>query len=330
MDGLDRALQFFRAHDSFILTTHEGPDADGLGAEILLAKCLRSLGKAVRVVNADPVQDRFAFLDPEGVVERWDPAAHRSLAAVSALAVLDSDTTNLGAVGEELVPHAAASFVIDHHEPPPRERTPGYRDTSASSTSELALEIARGLGTPIDPQAAQAALAGIVYDTGSFMYPKTGVRTFRAAMELAGYGAVPNEIHRALHESASRGALLLKKRVLATLELREDGRVAVQTMLRADIQAAGARYEDAESLIDIPLECGDVEVSLLFKESEAGRLRCSLRSKGSVNVSLIAQSFGGGGHKTAAGFKCGKGLAETREEVLQKVSTALAVAVSGA
>ncbi len=329
MDGLDRALQFFRAHDSFILTTHEGPDADGLGAEILLAKSLRSLGKTVRVVNSDPVQDRFSFMDPEGLIERWDPAQHGALAAVSALAVLDSDTTNLGTVGEELVPYAAASFVVDHHEPPPMEKTPGYRDATASSTSELALRIALGLGAPIDPLAAQAALAGIVYDTGSFMYPKTDARTFRAAMDLAIYGAVPNEIHRALHESASLGALLLMKSVLATLELQEGGRVAVQTLLSADIQAACARYEDADPLVSIPLGCKDVEVSLLFKESETGQLRCSLRSKGSVNVSLIAQSFGGGGHKTAAGFKSRKGLAETREEVLQKVSTALAVAVSG-
>jgi bifunctional oligoribonuclease and PAP phosphatase NrnA len=329
VDGLQRALRFFGAHDSFILTTHEGSDADGIGAEILLTKALRSLNKGVRVVNSDVVQARFAFLDPENLIEHWNPIDHASLAAGSALVVLDSDEMNLGVVGEELVPKAVDVFIVDHHEPPEDGYAGGYIDTTASSTSELALNIVRGLGVAIDPISARSAFAGIVYDTGSFMYPKTSVQTFHAAVELVSAGAVPNEIYQALYESSSIGSLLLQKRVLASLDLLANGRVAIQTMLRSDILAAGALYEDAEPLINIPLHCKDVEVSILFKESEEGRLRCSLRSKGAVNVSLIAQGFGGGGHRTAAGFKCKNGLAETREEVLQKVSAALPATDSG-
>lgn len=329
MDGLQEALKFFRAHDHFILTTHEGPDADGLGAEILLSKALSRLQKKVRVVNSDAVHSRFAFIDPENLVERWNPAVHLPLAASAALVILDSDALNLGPMGEEIVPKAPAVFIIDHHEPPEEGHAEGYIDTSASSTSELALEIALALDPSIDPVSASAAFAGVVYDTGCFMYPKTSARTFRAAVKLVEKGAVPNETFRAMYENSSVGSLLLQKRVLSTLELRENDRIAIQTMLRSDIEAAGALYEDAEPLINIPLHCKEVEVSILFKQSDEGRLRCSLRSKGVVNVSLIAQSFGGGGHQTAAGFKCRKGLAETQEEVLQKVSAALSAPDSG-
>lgn len=329
MDGLQRALRFFGAHDSFILTTHEGSDADGIGAEILLTKALRSLNKNVRVVNSDAVQARFAFLDPENVIEHWNSIDQGALTEGWALVVLDSDEMNLGVIGEELIPKAVEVLIVDHHEPPEDGYAGGYIDTAASSTSELALNIARGLGASIDSIAARSAFAGIVYDTGSFMYPKTSAQTFRAAVELVSAGAIPNEVYQALYESSSIGSLLLQKRVLASLDLLANGHVAVQTMLKSDILAAGALYEDAEPLINIPLHCKDIEVSILFKESEEGRLRCSLRSKGAVNVSLIAQGFGGGGHWTAAGFKCKKGLAETREEVLQKVSEALPASGSG-
>lgn len=92
---------------------------------------------------------------------------------------------------------------------------------------------------------------------------------------------------------------------------------------KEDLTASGASYEDAEDLVNIPLQDKSVEVSILFKENQEGRLRCSLRSKGGVNVAHVAQSFGGGGHKSAAGFTCPAPLARTKEDVLQSIARAL-------
>ena len=330
MNGFEEALRLFRENDRFILTTHEGPDADGIGAEVALSRALRALEKSARVVNADSIQARYAFLDPENILERFDEAVHGAAVDGCVLVVLDSaDLFNLG-VGSDLVaPRSRSVFAIDHHERPKDGGIGGYLEPAASSTCELVVRIIQALGAPIDAVTARAAFSGIVYDTGSFIYPKTSASTFKTALALVEAGAIPTEIYRAMYESASVGALILQKLVLSSLELHGDGRIAIQTMLKTDLERAGAGYEEVEPLINIPLRSKDVEVSILFKESPEGRLRCSLRSKGRVNVSLLAQGFGGGGHRTAAGFKCSRGLAETKDEVLQKVLAALEAAPSG-
>jgi phosphoesterase RecJ-like protein len=117
--------------------------------------------------------------------------------------------------------------------------------------------------------------------------------------------------------------LLLQKQVLSTLEIRNEGRVAVQVLRKEDLTATGAYLEDADSLINIPLKSKGIEVSVLVKENLEGQVRCSLRSKGELNVSKIAQSFGGGGHVSAAGFKSSECIEETLTKVLDKITDAL-------
>jgi phosphoesterase RecJ-like protein len=120
-------------------------------------------------------------------------------------------------------------------------------------------------------------------------------------------------------ESASRGALLLQKQSLSTLEFYEEGRIAIQTLRKEDFLSCGANFEDAEILVNIPLKAKEVEVSLLIKETPEGEVRCSLRSKGKINVSKVAQVFGGGGHAHAAGFKSRLNQEETLKKLLECV-----------
>jgi phosphoesterase RecJ-like protein len=183
--------------------------------------------------------------------------------------------------------------------------------------------VAERLGVELPMDAAEAIFSGIVYDTGSFSYPKTSERTFECALELVKRGVVPYEIHKRMYESSSEGVLLLQKAVMSSLELRLQGRAAILSLGKEVLASSGASYEDAEDLVNIPLQDRRVEVSVLFKENVEGRLRCSLRSKGGVNVARIAQAFGGGGHKTAAGFTCERPLAASKDDVLQSIAKAL-------
>jgi len=170
VDDLQGARRFFEVRDAFVITTHEGPDADGIGAEVVLAKTLRALGKRVRVVNATEPSRKYAFLDPEGILETYDAEKHSHAADGAALVVVDSaDRHNLGVVSDELVDAAAELYAIDHHEQPKRDGIRGFIDTAASSTCELTVRLAEALGAPLDAAAARAAYAGIVYDTGSFI-----------------------------------------------------------------------------------------------------------------------------------------------------------------
>jgi phosphoesterase RecJ-like protein len=223
----------------------------------------------------------------------------------------------------EFVSQALEVFVIDHHEPNQFNHWDGYIDNTASSTCEMVIEIANAAGVVLNQVSAAAAYAGIIYDTGSFAYSKTTDRTFRAALSLIEAGVNPYRVYHELNETASTAALLLQKQVLSTLELRNEGRVAVQVLRKKDLEASQASFEDAENFINVPLRSRDIAVSVLVKENREGQVRCSLRSKGKVNVSKIAQIFGGGGHVSAAGFRSKTGIEETLSGVLEKITAFL-------
>jgi phosphoesterase RecJ-like protein len=223
----------------------------------------------------------------------------------------------------EIIPRFKDAFVIDHHEPSKLSAIRGYSDNSSAATCEMVLEMAEELGVSLDKESAAAAYAGISYDSGSFAYSKTTERTFKAALYLVRSGAIPYDVYSQVYESASTGSLLLQKQVLSSLGIRAQGRVAIMVLRKDDLDFTGAKFEDAESFINIPLKSRDIEVSIMIKENTDGLIRCSLRSKGKVNVSKIAQQFSGGGHATAAGFKSDMNIEKTLEKVLGKVITVL-------
>ena len=322
---LDEAAEAFRAGDGFMLTTHASPDADGLGAQYALRLGLAALGKRVRAVNASACPSRFAFIDERQVIEALSPSeAARFSDGPLTLVLLDTnDIGYTGGMAAVVAVPGTRVMIVDHHEPLEAGNADACSVVDASSTCELAYGILKRLGVPVMADMARALFAGMVYDTGSFAYAKTGPGTLLAAYELMLAGAVPYEVHGALYESSGAGALLMAKEVLSTLELRHGNQVAVQTLSRRALADTGADYEDAEDLVNVPLRCRDVEVSVLFKENLGGQLRCSLRSKGRVNVAHVAQAFGGGGHRAASGFKSGLPLDTVRAQVLESLESAL-------
>ncbi len=315
----EQLTAFLERHQSFILCTHDPADADGIGAELMFACILKSLGKECRIINASPVPENFVFMDSEHIIESWDENTHRLLPEKSALLILDtSDEYYIGTM-RNILDSVREVFVLDHHEPPPHSSLKGIIDSSAASVSELAVEAAITAGITPDAQSAAAAYAGIVYDTGYFAYSKTTRRTFAAALYLVEQGVIPYQIFKELHESASTAALLLQKQIFSTLEIYAKGRIATQILRREFLEKTGARVEDAESLINIPLKSKDIFVSILVKENDEGKVRISLRSKGTVNVSKIAQAFGGGGHVSAAGFRCSQDIEYVTRIILKQI-----------
>jgi len=321
----EAVLSFLDSHKSFILTTHDAPDADGLGAELVMAAILKNTGKDARIINSSPVPEYLQFLitDIKTEIEVWDLHKHSPLLENSAMLILDtSEEIHLGAVREALK-MTKANYVIDHHELKPVSKLAGFIDPTSSSTSELMIELACLTGTGLDQKTATAAYAGIVFDTGFFAYPKTTERTFRAAIKTYEWGAAPNHIYRQLMENSSCAAVLLQRQALSNLEFLSEKKIALIILKKEDFEISGAEFEDVENIVNIPLKAREVEISLLLKEKSSGEIFCSLRSKGAVNVSKIARNFGGGGHITAAGFRSSSGLDETVKNLLDCVESRL-------
>lgn len=311
-------IKFIETHDNLILTAHETPDGDALGSESALYRVLRNLGKQVLIFNADEMAGKYGFIDPEGAIRvlTEDVLPPDNLDEWVLIILDTNDIHNIGCVSDRILPKVQDYLILDHHESGESIAMGNLIESDASSTCELLYELFTEMGADIDFDTAQALYVGIVYDTGSFIYPKTTAKTFRIAEDLVSKGVSPNHVYAKIYESNSISSLMLQSRVLSSLELFYDEHVAVQTMLKETLASCNAIFEEADTLINIPLKSEDIKVSVFFKENYEGVLRCSMRSKGNINVAEIAQLYGGGGHKTAAGFKSAYPLESIKEKVL--------------
>jgi len=312
-------ISFLERHNSFILTTHDSPDADGLGAEAVLAAILKKMGKEARILNSSQIPRYLQYIKEGFEIEKWDSESHSFLLKDSAIVLLDTSEENHMGLIREAVKKAKETFFIDHHEPKSTCRLSGFIDSSAASVSELTIELACFMGFSLDPFTATAAYAGIVSDSGFFAYPKTSMRTFMAAMKTLEWGATPNLIYKQLMENSSFASVLLQKQALTSLTFHDGQKIALMVLRREDFANAGAEFEDVENIVNIPLKAKEVEASILLREKENGDVFCSLRSKGMLNVSKIAHAFDGGGHLTAAGFRSALGVDKTIKKLLSCV-----------
>jgi len=167
---------------------------------------------------------------------------------------------------------------------------------------------------------AEALFVAVATDTGWFQFSNTNSRVYRSCAELIDAGANPTEIHHNLYENFSYPRFKLTLAMLNTLELHLDGRFATQHISQQDFQQTGAAYKDTENLINECQRISTVEAAALFVELKDGRIRCSLRSTGAVDVSKIAARFGGGGHKMAAGTFLPGPLKEAKKTVLTEMT----------
>jgi len=321
----DKVLAFINRHQSFILTTHDSPDADGIGAEYVMTSILRKKGKDVKIINSSNVPVNLQFLiNPEYRIFKWDTsmivsAEHTALLENSAILILDtSEELHLGPIREDLK-KAKEVFYIDHHEPKAFCKLKGMNKPEASSVSEITIELADFLGINLDPRTATAAYCGISYDTGFFSYPKTSRNTFQAAIKTLEWGANPNHVYRQLMENSTCAAVLLQKQAMASLEFFSDRKIAVMFLKKEDFEKSGAEFDEVENIVNIPLKAKEVEVSVLIREKTMGEIYCSLRSKGLINVSKTAQAFDGGGHLTSSGFRSFDDIESTLNNLLPLV-----------
>ena len=312
--------KFFAGEDKFILTTHESPDGDGLGAEYALCRLLEDLGKTVQIINSDELSWKYRFFDEKGLIKTL--GVNTELPGELSewiLVVVDTEPTNIGSMAEHVLTACRRIIAIDHHSPKKGADIEGWMLPDSSSTCEMVYQIILAAGVSLQRDTAAALYTGIVYDTGSFIYPKTTAATFSIAEALVSAGAVPHEIFTRLYESKSIGALMLQSLVSSTMVLHEDNRAAVQVMSLDTLIASRADYDEAQEIVNIPLQSAKVRVSIFIKEDEKGTRRCSIRSKGEVDCAAIAQSFGGGGHPRAAGFRFTMSFAEIQQKLLESI-----------
>jgi phosphoesterase RecJ-like protein len=317
-------VDFIRRHQTILLMTHIRPDADGLGAQLALADGLRSLGKTPRVAIASPLPPRYAFLDPQRKTIEDFRAPGDAFKTVDAILVLDTGTWGqLGDFGPFLRSMSVPKAVVDHHRTQDDLGGLAFVDTSAEATGRLAHEILSGLGAPISKAAAHYMFMALALDTGWFRHPNTTARTFSLASDLVALGANPTPLYEQLFECAPLGRLKLAGVALERLQVRAGSKIAFTEVKLDDYAKCEAVPGDTEDLINYPRSIDGVEVAILFIEQHEGGTKVSFRAR-SVDVSKIAERFGGGGHKLASGARVSEAMPQAKEIVLAAVEAALA------
>lgn len=278
---------------------HVYPDADTLGAGLALALVLEGDGKAVAVSFAAPADL------PESLATL--PGGHLLVAPDDMLrdpdlvVTVDIPSVNrLGAL-QEVAASADRVLVIDHHASNLLFGSSNYVDPTADSTTMLVADVLDAWGKPIDRDVAHCLYAGLTTDTGSFRWATP--RAHRLAARLVDLGVDNAAVSRALMDSHPFSWLPMLSRVLASAQLHQnalDGRGFVFAIVANDEWAA-ARPEEVESIVDIVRTTQQAEVAAVFKEIEPQRWSVSMRSR-SFDLASVASSFGGGGHRLAAGY----------------------------
>jgi len=314
---ISKIIHEIESNNSFLVTTHEGPDGDAVGSTMALASFLRARGKDVTIYYCDQIPDTYRFLPLTDLVVHAIP--DRSFDVCFVL-----DAGELKRAGAEMSAFrgCAKTINIDHHPYCEEFGDLNYVDPSASATGALIYRIIKAAGFELDYETALCVYVAIVTDTGSFRYSNADPEAFQISGELVATGINPWSVAEKLYESQPLKRLELLALALSTLTISKKGEFASITVTLDMYQKTGASPELTDGFVNYPRSIHGVEVSVFFREIRSGAFKISFRSKGKINVSSFAMAFGGGGHHNAAGCTLLGSLDEVRETIFSYLDQA--------
>lgn len=291
-------------HQRFLITSHCRADCDAVGSEIGLALALESLGKHARIVNGDALPEHIAFMDPDDRVgELGTSAPLETLRGYDALVIVDTSAWGqLGPMADVVRGFAGELVVIDHHIESDDLGATVFRDETAEATGRLILELCDALDVEVSPAMAAPLFAAIATDTGWFRFSSVTAATFQALAKLTDAGAKPPALFSQLYEQHSLARIHLRGRILNNVTPECDGRLMWTYVTMDDFGSTGANRTDTEDAINALLTVAGAEAAAIFVELESDVTKVSLRSRSDFDVRAVAEQFGGGGHRAAAGI----------------------------
>jgi len=301
--------ELLKAAKKLVIVSHVSPDGDTLGSSLALMHALRMLGKEVIMNVDDDISTVYSFLP--GIAEYRRFAPDESVDA-DLLVIVDASSADRAGNALEVV-KSPAVLNIDHHKTNTQFADYLYLDSDAAATAEIIYSLLLEMGIKLTRDIATCIYEGIYTDTGSFKYSNTTSNTLKTAADLLKYGVNPSLISDNM-ELKSRSQVEMLRKVLETLTFLKDGKIAY---IEIPLELYDHNVE-TDAFISYPRYVEGVEIALLFKQVEENLTRVSFPSK-EIDVAKIALSFGGGGHKKAAGCSIYAPLKEAEKVILEAV-----------
>lgn len=292
----DEILKFkeqLKDANSIALISHLDPDGDNLGSLTALSKSLLNLGKNVYPIEFDKIPENLKFLP------NLDLLSDNTDININMIICLDcANYERLGKI-DDLFNNAKYRINIDHH-----QSNEFYGDVNIvkkgySSTCELVFDLINEINLPIDKEISMSLLTGISTDTGRFLYSATTADTLAKASRLVENGADMIKINELIYQSKKFEAQLLENEILSKTEIYNDY-VAFSFVMTDQLNKYNVEISDIDSVINTFRDTDKIKISVLIKQQTENEYKVSFRSKGNIDVGLIAKNLGGGGHKNAA------------------------------
>ncbi len=299
----DEITALLQRKDRFLLLIHHIPDGDAIASSLALGLTLRSCGKEVDIVCADPIPAQFLFLP--GVKTIKHDFLSGDYDAIITLDCGDSRRTGFRSRLMELVQKKKKILLnIDHH--PKNDlytlATYNFVDTKAPSTSYLVYKLIRELGITLNHRLATCLLTGLYTDTGGFKHPNTTAEALQFASLLLSYGARLKDITYHIAANSSVPRLKLWGIALSRITSHPQFNIISTHITQRDIAQTGASEQDIAGIAAL-LTTIPSDIAVIIIEAESGTIQVRMRTKQKhVNVARLATYLGGGGQKKAAGF----------------------------
>lgn len=297
------------------VTAHINPDGDAVGSVLAVTGILSEAGIRTRIIPQKNVSERYGFLYGWGnFLKPWDRHGKPNL-----LICLDAgEADRLPKTAQTLITSGTPTINIDHHRSNNGFGTASWVDPTAPSTSYMVYKLFKDSGYEINRAAAEALYVGLLTDTGGFTYRNATAEAFATAAELVRLGVDPSGITKNLYGGSDLDHFHITGAVLSTMSRTSGGDVVYIYASREMLEAEGANSFDTEGLVDVTKRVSGMRIGVFFRETEDRNVQVSFRSGDSVNVRLLAESLGGGGHNEAAGCKIAGPLDKAMRSVIAR------------
>ncbi len=321
-DQLSILQQLLERPRRVVVVSHYNPDGDAVGSSLGFAHLLKATGHHVRVVLPNTPSDFLDWLPGKTDILCLDRSPDASLSTIrTSDIVFCLDFNRLDRIGglEEAVRSAKTKVLIDHHQEPEAFAQATFSDTSASSTCQMVVDIAKALGWEgyINREVATCLYTGMVTDSGSFRFRSTTPHTMRTAADLLAHGVDLDQIHNAISDTNSADRLrLLGFTLLERMTVLPEQRTVIIGLGQDDLKKYHFKQGDTEGFVNYGLSIKGMRLAAFFME-HPDLVKISLRSKGDLPVDkFLKEHFNGGGHANAAGGRSELSLEATVERFM--------------
>lgn len=308
---LENLKKFIDEADTIAISAHINPDGDALGSALGLRKSLELYGKKSDVIKISEVDDYLKFLP------QIDFYKNTSLEEYDLFIIVDCSEFDRIDKAIEICKKSKKVLVIDHHEGGSIKTDLNIIHSDSPASCELVYEIIKRLNLPIDKEIATLLYAGLVTDTGRFLYSNISELTFYTAAELYKIGADFETIYKNLYQNKEISKLQFENHLLNKVEFKKP--YALVGVSQKTCKDFGVQMGDSESVVNMLRDLKGIEVACLVKEYGENEFKISLRSKDYLDVSKIARDNGGGGHIRASGFTINTDSMDKALNIMKKI-----------